>query len=653
MKQQKGFGKQPTPSALKRPGVTKLFAKAAHLQQSGKLRDAELLYRQILQAQPEHQEALQNLGGLLCLLGAPAAGEVFLTQLVALQPDAVLAHYNLGIAQEARQKFNAAEASYRIALALDPNFAEAHNNLGSVLFQQGQLTEAEDHFRQALALDPQLLNIHYNLGSVLVEIGQQENQIAYFQEAEIYLRHALLQNPDFADAYNILGNALLEMSQRQSKLATLEEAEAYFRQALALNPQLLNARCNLGFVLAEMGYFDVAKTCYDQTLSLDIEDIITHKNRSQLLLLLGDFQEGWQSFDYYWPTQAARSFPQPLWDGSVIQDKTILLWSELDSGDAIQFLCYAPLVKALGAKVLFECCPTEARLFETCPGIDHLIVQGEPLLDFDIQLPLFGIPSIFQTDLETIPKTLPYLLPPTHTYIPEAIQEQIQTASGLKVGLVWSPELAAGSDYKCLCPLIQMQDLFSLPELSWFSLYKGEQCEELADFPQIVDVGTHCVDFADTAWAISQLDLVITVDAFVAHLAGSLGKTTWLLLPFVPNWRWLLGRSNSPWYPSLRLFRQPSFGDWHSVITSVGLVLQARTDATEPPEPLLVLANQYQQLGQLEAAQTAYRQFLEIQPDHANALQNLAVICSLLGASSATGSSLQDVLELQSGGGTK
>jgi tetratricopeptide (TPR) repeat protein len=630
MKQPKGFGKQPTHSPPKRSEVPKLFAKAAHLQQAGNLRGAELLYRQILQVQPEHQETLQNLGGLLCLLGAPAAGEVFLTQLVALQPDAVLAHYNLGVAQEARQKFSEAEASYRKALRIDPSFAEAHNNLGSVLFHQGQLTEAEHCFRQVFALDPHLPDVYYNLGSILVEIGQQENRIDSFQEAVIHFRHTLVQNPNFADAHYNLGNALLEIAQRQCSIAKLEEAEACFRQALTLNPQLLNARCQLGFVLAEMGYFDVAKTCYDQTLSLDHEEIRTHNYLSQLLLLSSNFQEGWQSFDYYWQTQVSCNFPQPLWDGSDIQDKTILLWFESDFSDAIQFLRYVLLVKALGAKVIVECCSSEARLFKTCPGIDQLIVRGELLPKFDVHLPLLGLPPIFQTDLETIPKNIPYLSPPDTTQIPETIQKQIIMASGLKVGLVWCPELIKGNDYKNLCPLAEMQDLFSLPEISWFSLYKGQQSGELSDFPQIVDVGSFCVDFADTAWVISQLDLVITVDCSVAHLAGTLGKTTWVLLPFVPNWCWLLGRSNSLWYPTARLFRQPSFGDWHSIITSVCLVLQERTDAAEPPEPLLVLAAQYQQLGQLEAAQIAYHQFLEIQPDHVATLQNLRVICAQL-----------------------
>lgn len=630
MKQQRGFGKQPTPPAPKRSEVPKFFTKATNLQRAGKLREAESLYRQILQVQPDHQESLQNLGGLLCLLGAPAAGEVFLARLVALQPDVALAHYNLGVAQEARQKFSEAEASYRQALAINPKFAEVHNNLGSVLFQQGQPTEAQSCFRQALALDPHLADAHYNLGSVFVEIGQQENQIGPFEEADIHFRHALSQRPDFADAHYNLGNALLEIGQRQGKVEKLTEAESHFRQALTLNPQLLKARSNLGLVLAEMGHFDVAQVCYDQTLSLDPEEISTHNNRSHLLLLLGHFQEGWQSFDYHWRTQVSHSFIQPLWDGSDIQNKTILLSAEFGFGDAIQFLRYAPLVKALGARVIVECRPTEARLFATCPGIDQLIIQGESLPDFEVHLPLLGLPQVFHTDLETIPGTVPYLFPPANTQIPEAIQEQLKTASGLKVGLVWSPKLTLGIDYKRRCPLASMQSLFKLPDISWFSLYKGSQSQDLADFPQIVDVGSFCEDFADTAWAISQLDLVITVDTSVAHLAGALGKTTWVLLPFVPDWRWLLGRSDSPWYPTARLFRQPSFGDWNSVITSVGLVLQEGTGATEPPEPLLVLAAQYQQLGQLREAQTAYRQFLEIQPNHVGALQNLGMICDQL-----------------------
>jgi tetratricopeptide (TPR) repeat protein len=647
VKQQKGFGKQPTSSAPKRSEVPKLFAKAANLQSAGKLREAESVYRHILQVQPEHQDSLQNLGGLLCLLGAPTAAEVFLTQLVALQPDLALAHYNLGVAQEARQKLNEAEASYRTALALNPSFAEAHNNLGSALLHQGQLAEAQRCFRQALALDPDLVDAHYNLGSVLVEIGQQANHIASFQEAQIHLRHALLQKPNFTDAHYNLGNVLLEIGQRQGDIEKLVEAEACFRQALTLNPQLRKARCNLGLTLAEMGHFDVAKICYDQTLSLDPEEITTHNNRSHLMLLLGDFQEGWQSFDYGWQTQVSRSFPQPLWDGSILKGKTILLWADLGFGDAIQFLRYVPLVKALGARVIVECRSAEAQLFKTCAGIDQLIVRGDSLPDFDVHLPLLGLPQIFQTDLTSIPSTVPYLFSPASTQISEVLQEQIKTASGLKVGLAWSPKLTSAADYKHRCPLAAMQSLFALPEISWFSLDEGAHSEELTEFPEIVDIGSYCEDFANTAWAISQLDLVITVNTCVAHLAGALGKTTWVLLPFIPDWRWLVGRSDSPWYPTARLFRQPSFGDWNSVITSIGLVLKERTGATETPEPLLVLAAQYQQLGQLREAQTAYQQFLETQPNHVATLQNLGLIFYHLDDPFSAESLLRRALELQ------
>jgi tetratricopeptide (TPR) repeat protein len=626
VKQPKGFGKQPAFPALKRSEVPKLFAKAANLQKAGKFREAESLYRQILQVQPEHQDSLQNLGGLLCLLGAPAAAEVFLTQLVALQPDVALTHYNLGAAQEARQKFSEAEASYRKALSLNPKFAEAHNNLGSVLFEQGQLAEAEHYFRQAFSLNPNLAGVHYNLGSVLVEAGKQENRIEFFHEAEIYLRNALLQNSNFANIHFTLGNALLEIGLHRCDIAKLEEAEDCFRQALTLNPQLLSARCNLGLVLAEMGHFDVAQVYYDQTLSLDPEEINTHKYRSNLMLLLGNFQEGWQGFEYYWQKQIVRSFPQLLWDGSDIHNKTILLWSEFDLNDTIQFLHYVSLVKALGARVIVECRSTESRLFKTCAGIDQLIVQGESLPDFDLHLPLLGLPQIFQTDLASTPATVPYLFPPASTQISEAIQQKIKTASGLKVGFAWSPKLISALDYKHRCPLTEMQSLFALPEISWFSLQEGEHSDELTEFPKIIDVGSYSLDLADTAWAISQLDLVIAVNSPAAHLAGAIGKTTWVLLPFIPDWRWLLGRSHSPWYPSMRLFRQPSFGDWSSVITSINLVLQERSRVVEVPEPLLVLAAQYQQLGQLEAAQIAYRQFLEIQPDHVGALQNLQMI---------------------------
>jgi Flp pilus assembly protein TadD len=572
VKHTKGFGKLSQGS-----NIFQLFAQAKAHRRAGRFHNAEVLYRQILKLQADHPEALQDLGGLLCLLGNPTEGEVLFSKLVALKPDDPIAHYNLGMVQETLQAFSAAKSSYGMAVALAPNLVEAHNNLGDLALGENQFSEAHKHFQKAIFLKPNFAEAHCGLGYALFQLGQQQNTQDIILKAETHLRKAIVLKPDFADGHYHLGSVLLEMGQHQGSLSKLTEAIAQFQKALTLQPELNKVRLSLGAALTEIGQFSAARVCYDQAIAQEPSNTFLYY-RSHLLLLLGDFRAGWFGFDRHPQAQSYQGFVQPYWDGSALLGKRILLRTKHGFGDAIQFIRYVPLVKALGAMVVIvECHPAEERLFRTCQGIDQLVLKGDALPKFDVHTALYYLPQIFRTDLETIPAPLSYLSTPEACHLPEDLQAQLSNAASLKVGVVWSSKLGC----KRRCPLSLFEPLLQLPGLSWFSLYKGDYGAELEPYSaQIVDIGSHVQDFADTAWAIAQLDLVITVDTSVAHLAGAMGKPTWVLLPFVPDWRWLLDREDSPWYPTARLFRQPRLGDWFLVIKKVESSLLEMSEGT-------------------------------------------------------------------------
>jgi tetratricopeptide (TPR) repeat protein len=642
VKRTKGFGKSSQSSDNLR-----LFAQAEAHQGAGRLHEAEAIYRQILKLQPDHPETLQNLGGLLCVLGDPVEGEALLGQLVSLKPNDPLAYYNLGLAQEVLQEFAQAEASYARVVALSPKFAEVYNNLGIMALRQDQFSEAQTHFQKAISLKPNFAEAHHNLGNAQLQLGRQQNTLEMILEAEASSRRAIALKSDFADGHYNLGVTLLELGQRQGNTNKLIEAEARFRKALALQPELTKAYCNLGLAFTEMGQFSAARICYDQALSKEPEHGATHNNRSHLLLLLGDFRTGWLDFGRQWILSSYRDCVQPYWDGASLTGKRILLRADYGFGDAIQFIRYVPMVKALSATVIVECRPAEERLFRTCQGIDKLVIEGEPLPEFDVYASLLSLPQIFRADLASIPATVPYLSESETSRLPESLQNQLTTATGLKIGVVWSPKQTLAIDFKRRCPLSLFEPLLQIPGLSWFSLYKGDQIDELAPYSeQIVDIGSHVQDLADTAWVIEQLDLIITVDTSVTHIAGAMGKPMWVLLPFVPDWRWLLDREDCPWYPTARLFRQPQFGDWSTVIKQIERALLEQVEG-KATDPRMLLASEYEQAGRLQEAESAYRQLLTQQPENYKVLQALGMLVLKLGDPYTSESFLRQAIALE------
>jgi tetratricopeptide (TPR) repeat protein len=504
------------------PSEAMATAKAHH--QAGSLQEAEQVYRQILAAEPTNVDAWHLLGVVAWQLGEPEA---------------------------------AAECIGR-ALELKPDYAEGHNSLGIVLQAQGRLEEAVARYRRAVELDPLASESHYNLGLALQEQEKLDDA------AECY-RRALDARPDHAEAYNNLGNILKEKGD-------LDEAIACHRRAAELKPEFAEAHYNLANALQEKRQWEEAAACYERALALRPDFADAHNNLSRMLLLLGDFERGWAEYEWRWETGQLqpREFSQPKWDGRTLKDGAILLHAEQGLGDTLQFIRYAPLVKERVGTVLFECERALLPLLSTCPGIDRFIEEGTQLPAFDVQALLLSLPGIFQTRLESIPSTTPYLF--ADSALVARWSDQLKDVRGFRVGINWHGRSGRGAHLQRDIPLDCFAPLAEVPSVRLVSLQKesgsGELAALKARFPIFdpgADVDTRNGAFMDTAAIMMNLDLVITSDTSVAHLAGALGVPVWVGLAFAGDWRWLLDRNDSPWYPTMRLFRQSQARNWAPV----------------------------------------------------------------------------------------
>jgi hypothetical protein len=410
---------------------------------------------------------------------------------------------------------------------------EPHNNLGTALANAGRLVDAEASFKSALRCSPDNPIVLCNLGRVL------------------------------------------------GKMHRPEEAITAFRQSVQLKPEYAAAHCDLGVALVEAGQIDEALAALKTAIRIKPDFASARWFRSMVLLLEGDFGTGWSEYEWRWaapefPTPR-REFPQPRWDGCDPCGKTILLHCEQGFGDSIQFVRYAPLLAARGAKVLLECPGELSRLFTTVEGVAQIISQGQPLPAFDQHCPLLSLPLLFKTDLASIPATVPYLKADPH--LADQWQAQFDASSNkLKIGLAWAGRDTHPRDHTRSINLAAFAPLANLPGTIFVSLQKGPASDQANTPPAnmiLQNLGKHLQDFADTAALISHLDLVITVDTAVAHLAAAMGKPVWIILPAIPDWRWLLHRQDSPWYPTVQLFRQTTAGGVPGVIAAIQTALRS------------------------------------------------------------------------------
>jgi tetratricopeptide (TPR) repeat protein len=530
------------------------------LMQLRRFDEALASYDRALALQPNFVEALYNRGYALTELKRFDEALASYDRALALRPNLVEALYNRGCALMQLKRFGEALASYDRALAVRLDFAEAFSDRGNALRELKRFDEALASYDRALALRPNFVEALYDRGNALRELKR-------FDEALASYDRALALRPNFVDALHNRGMPLCELKR-------FDEALASYDRALALRPDLVDALYNRGVTLLELKRFDEALASYDRALALRPDYAEAHFNEAFCRLMIGDFDRGWKKYEWRWETgnqrHIRRGFKQPLWLGQEeIAGKTILLHAEQGFGDTLQFCRYVPLVAARDARVVLEVQKSLQELMGSLAGVAHIISKGDPLPDFDLQCPFLSLPLAFGTRLETIPSAVPYL-----RASPQALNNwegRLGPRDRPRIGLVWSGNPMNTRDHNRSIGFSSFLSLLDI-NATFISLQKDVSAADavlLNDRSDLLHFGDELRSFADTAALIANLDLVITVETSVAHLAGALAKPVWVLLPFIPDWRWHLDRDDSPWYPTARLFRQDATRAWDNVIARV------------------------------------------------------------------------------------
>jgi tetratricopeptide (TPR) repeat protein len=542
----------------------------AALRSQNRLTEAAVCYEQAIRLKPDYREAYENLGDVLGQLGRLDEAIAACRQALRVDPNSPFAHNNLGVVLGRQEKWDEAITHYQQALRLRPEHVEAQINLGNALLGKKQHAEAEVCYRRALSRDPHSAKGRYNLGIALAEQGR-------YAEAEASYREALRLKPDYADALSNLGNVLIEQGR-------VEEAIGFYQSALELCPDDANV-CEISAQAQVLrGRLEAGVAGFDRAVGLRPDHAETHMGRALALLALGDYPRGFAEYEWRWKTKrfaGSPTYQQPLWDGSPLDGKTILLHAEQGLGDTVQFLRFVPLVKDRGGRVIVASQKPLVPLLSACPWIHRLVAQGETLPEFDVQAPLMSLPRILGTTLATLPAQVPYL-----SADPGLVQQwrkELAAYPGFRIGIAWQGNPQNPADRHRSFPLDRLAPLAGLPGVQLFSLQKGpgsEQIDQRAGRFPLVELGSRLDEasgpFMDTAAVMMSLDLVISACTSTAHLAGALAVPVWIALKFAPEWRWLYNREDSPWYPTARLFRQPQPGDWTGVFDRMAAALKER-----------------------------------------------------------------------------
>jgi tetratricopeptide (TPR) repeat protein len=500
------------------------------LHRAGKIEEASRIYREVLVKQPSNPFALHLQGLVLGQMGQPQKAVELIGRAISFRGDIADFHGNLGEFLRACGRVHESIQSFQKALALLPDNAVMRNGYGVSLANAGLFDQAIGEFRRATELAPGYPDPYGNLSAALTAADRLDEAI---EAAE----NAIRANRRFSGAYNNLGNAL-----------------------------------NL------KGEYAKAIEAFEKGAEIEPNDSKVHTNLAMVRLLMGDYEKGLP--EYQWRLRVpefvrVRNYPQPRWDGSALGGKTIFLYPEQGIGDAIQFARFIPEVAARGGRVVLEIKPELWRLFEGFPGVTQLLNPGESPAAFDVHLPLVSLAFALGVTASTIPANIPYLKADEGP-VRKWAERFNSSDERLRVGLVWAGRPQHINDRRRSMKLGDLAPLASANNVAIYSLQKdrGGQGESLPTGMEIVDWTEELIDFGETAALLANLDLVITVDTSVAHLAGAMGKRVWIMLPFVPDWRWMLDREDSLWYPTAKLFRQTSRGDWKDVIQRVAAELQ-------------------------------------------------------------------------------
>jgi len=514
-------------------------------------------FEQALARNPRHVTALKERGRLLHDRGALAVALDCYDRSLAEAPDDAETHARRGLVLRDLKRFDEAFAAYDRALALKPDFIDAVVARGNVFYQMGRFDEALAEYDRALVMQPDFAYGLNNRGNALHALGRHGEALTSYQQA-------LTFDPDYVEAYNNRGNALVELNR-------LDEALVDYDAAIAGKP-FASALVNRGSALRYLGRIDQAMASFDRAIALEPNMPEAHWNKALLCLTLGDYERGFEGYEWRWRGATElmpRGFSQPQWRGEDLAGKTIFLHAEQGFGDSIQMLRYLPQVKVKAAHVVLELPdPLMPLLGPMAEGVT-VLNRGAALPPFDVHCPLMSLPLAFGTRLDTVPAHIPYLRVPAERL--EMWRTRLPRGDKPRIGLVWSGKPSHKNDHNRSIPLAKLAPLIAIPGVSFVSLQREYRD---ADLPTLAQLNLERIDealndFADTAAALEQCDLVIAVDTAVAHLAGSLGRPLWVLLSHIQDWRWLHDRADSPWYPSARLFRQPRDGNWDGVIATL------------------------------------------------------------------------------------
>jgi tetratricopeptide (TPR) repeat protein len=555
---------------------------------AGRLDEAEAVYREILVDAPDHGMALHLLGVLQLASGRPAAAAATLRHALAQRPEASATRVALADAAAALGDLAAAIALYRTVLLQEPDHVAALGNLAHALCRSGDPAGAIAGCRQALTIAPDLAPVHATLGMALLQLSQPDaalraatgatdraprsaeawcvrglalSALGQPDQATQALGVAVHLDPDHAGAHLALGNAWIDQDQ-------LALGEMHLRRAIALDPRLPEAHASLGFLLTLVGQLTEAVIACDRAIALRRDFAHAYWNKSVALLLAGDFAAGWRSYEWRKQhTDFARDFgslPGREWRGTTLEGHVLLVRAEQGLGDTIQFARYVPLLAARGATVILACAPTLVSLLSRLAGVTAVLPRDGPLPPYDLWVDMMSLPGLFATRSDSIPASGGYLRPEPARQLgwPAPLPDRPA------VGIVWAGNMAHHNDRRRSLPPAALSALLAVPGIDWISLQVGPRSGECVCH-EVADQSSRLIDFDDTAALIGTLDLVIAVDTATAHLAGALGCPVWLLLPHAPDWRWMLGRADSPWYDGFTLFRQPSPGDWRDVTDRV------------------------------------------------------------------------------------
>ncbi|NLC24869.1 MAG: tetratricopeptide repeat protein [Oxalobacter sp.] len=521
-------------------------------------------YDQSITLKPDFFNAYANRGGLLMQLGQSEKALADLNRAIALKPDFAQAYAKRGVLFVQAGKKEQALDDFNQAITLDPDYAEAYSDRGSLFMDLGREDAALADYNWAIILKPDFYNAYVNRGNLLVSMRNFKAAVESYEQA-------LLLNPASASAYEGIGRAFMGNGQ-------LDIAQEYYEKARELDSDMVAAHCNYADLLYEVNRFDEAMAEWGKAIALDPNCYSAYFNNALLLMLYGRFEEGLPLYEFRFkvnkPGPDELRFPGKVWLGEEsLQGKTILLYHEQGLGDTIQFCRYARLVSARGAKVIMHVQAPLAALLKNLEGVDEFIVgprsPDDVLPAFDVCCPMMSLPLALKTTLETIPGETPYL-----TADPEKTafwETRLGRKTKPRVGLVWSGNPAYKNDHRRSILLAQL--LPYLPDnCDYISLQKPLADMDRAIFdnrPELKHYEDELNDFSDTAALCSLMDVVISVDTAVAHMSGALGRPTWIMLPFNPDWRWLLERRDSPWYPDVRLYRQNQPGNWDGVCEAV------------------------------------------------------------------------------------